>query len=59
MYIAGRLNFLHGQASVALDPSAAPEHRQYATSEVSDTLARLPTVRLISHLISAAATAYG
>jgi aminoglycoside phosphotransferase (APT) family kinase protein len=59
MYIAGRLNFLHGQASVALDPSAAPEHRQYAASEVSDTLARLPTVRLISHLISVAATAYG
>jgi Ser/Thr protein kinase RdoA (MazF antagonist) len=59
MYIAGRLNFLHGQASVALDPGAAPEHRQYAASEVSDTLARLPTVRLISHLISVAATAYG
>jgi hypothetical protein len=59
MYIAGRLNFLHGQASVALDPGAAPEHRQYAASEVSDTLARLPTVMLISHMISVAATAYG
>ena len=52
MYIAGRLNFLHGQASVALDPRAAPEHRQYAASEISDTLARLPTVSLISRLVS-------
>jgi Ser/Thr protein kinase RdoA (MazF antagonist) len=59
MYIAGRLNFLHSQASVALDQGAAPEHRQYAASEISDTLARLPTHGLISHLISVAATAYG
>jgi Ser/Thr protein kinase RdoA (MazF antagonist) len=58
MYIAGRLNFLHSQASVALDPAAAPEHRQYAASEISDALARLPTASLISHLISVAATAY-
>jgi len=42
MYIACRLNFRKAQASVALDPGAAPEHRAYASSEISDTLARLP-----------------
>jgi len=57
MYIAGRLNFLHSQASVALDPRATAEHRRYASSEISDTLARLPALTLISHLGSLAATA--
>lgn len=59
MYIAGRLNFLHAQASVALDPCTAPEHRQYASTEISDALARLPALSLISHLISLAATSCG
>ena len=59
MYIAGRLNFLEAQASVALDPGAAPEHRAYASSEISDTLARLPMPGLISHLTSLAATTPG
>jgi hypothetical protein len=39
MYIACRLNFLQAQAIVALDPGTAPEHRAYASSEISDTLA--------------------
>jgi hypothetical protein len=52
MYIAGRLNFLEAQASVALDPDTAPEHRAYASSEIADTLARLPMPSLISHLTS-------
>jgi Ser/Thr protein kinase RdoA (MazF antagonist) len=51
MYLAGRLNFLHGQASLALDPSASGEDRAYASAEVSDTLARLPTLTLLSHLL--------
>ena len=55
MYIACRLNFLHAQASVALDPGAAPEHQAYASSEICDTLTRLPTLSLISHLIRLAA----
>ena len=59
MYIACRLNFLEAQASVALDPGAAPEHRAYATSEISDTLARLPMPSLISHLTSLAAATLG
>jgi len=59
MYIAGRLNFLEAQASVALDPGAAPEHRAYASSEISDTLARLPMPSLISHLTSLAAATLG
>jgi hypothetical protein len=59
MYIAGRLNFLEAQASVALDPGAAPEHRAYASSEISDTLARLPMPSLISHLIRLAAATLG
>jgi hypothetical protein len=59
MYIAGRLNFLEAQASVALDPDTAPEHRAYASSEIADTLARLPMPSLISHLISLAAATLG
>ena len=59
MYIACRLNFLQAQASVALDPGAAPEHRAYASSEISDTLARLPVPSLISHLTSLTAATLG
>jgi Ser/Thr protein kinase RdoA (MazF antagonist) len=59
MYIACRLNFLEDQASVALDPGTAPEHRAYAASEISDTLARLPAPSLISHLTSLAAATLG
>ena len=59
MYLAGRLNFLASQASVALDPGAAPEHRAYASSEISDTLARLPAPSLISHLTSLATAILG
>jgi Ser/Thr protein kinase RdoA (MazF antagonist) len=59
MYIAGRLHFLEAQASVALDPDAAPEHRAYASSEISDTLARLPAPSLISHLTSLSAAILG
>jgi len=59
MYLACRLNFLEAQASVALDPGAAPEHRAYASSEISDTLARLPAPSLISHLTSLAAATLG
>jgi aminoglycoside phosphotransferase (APT) family kinase protein len=55
MLIACTLNFLHSQASVALDPHAAAGHRQHARAEISDTLARLPTPRLIAQLISLAA----
>jgi hypothetical protein len=50
MYLAGRLNFLHGQATLALDPDADPADRDYASAEVSDTLARLPTLPMISRL---------
>jgi Ser/Thr protein kinase RdoA (MazF antagonist) len=57
MYLAARLNFLHGQATVALDPSTTPEHRRYACTEISDTLARLPALPLMSHLIRLAASA--
>ena len=59
MYLAGRLNFLHGQATVALDPGTTADDRRYACTEISDTLARLPALPLISHLISVAAAAGG
>jgi Ser/Thr protein kinase RdoA (MazF antagonist) len=59
MYIACRLNFLQAQASVALDPGAASEHRAYASSEIADTLARLPMPSLIGHLTSLAAATLG
>jgi hypothetical protein len=55
MLIACSLNFLQSQASVALDPDAAAEHRQHACAEISDTLARLPTPELIAQLINLAA----
>jgi hypothetical protein len=58
MYIAGRLNLLQSQASVALDTGASPEHRRYAASELCDTLARLPALSLISHVLSLAAPPY-
>jgi hypothetical protein len=40
---------------VALDPDAAPGHRQHACAEISDTLTRLPTPGLIAQLINLAA----
>jgi hypothetical protein len=55
MLIACMLNFLQAQASVALDLHAAAGHRQYACAEISDTLGRLPTARLIAQLIDLAA----
>jgi Phosphotransferase enzyme family len=56
MLIACMLNFLHSQASVALDPDTAAEHRQHACAEIPDTLlARLPTRALIAQLINLAA----
>ncbi len=55
MLIACMLNFLQAQAGVALDPRAAPENRIYAAAEILDTLARLPTHRLISDLLAVAA----
>ena len=51
MYLAGRLNFLQGQASLALDPGISPADQEYASSEVSDTLIRLPSVSLIGRLL--------
>ncbi|HET7015239.1 MAG TPA: phosphotransferase [Streptosporangiaceae bacterium] len=55
MYVAGRLNFLHAQARLALNQDASPENRKHAVFEISDTLARLPAPPMISHLIDLAA----
>ncbi len=57
MYLAGRLNFLHSQAGLALDPATSPDDRDYASAEVADTLARLPTLPLIRRLLRIAAGA--
>jgi Ser/Thr protein kinase RdoA (MazF antagonist) len=57
MLIACNLNFLHGQAGLALDPGAAAEHRAYAAAELADTLTRLPTRRLMAQLIALATAA--
>jgi Ser/Thr protein kinase RdoA (MazF antagonist) len=59
MHIACLLNFLQAQAGVALDPASVPEHRQYASAEVADTLTRLPTATLIAQLIGQAALILG
>jgi Ser/Thr protein kinase RdoA (MazF antagonist) len=59
MLIASRLNFLQSQARVALDPRASTENRNYAASEIQDTLARLPTPGLIAQLIGLATAAIG
>ncbi len=53
-YVAGRLNFLHGQGTLALDHDADPRDRDWALAEVSDTLNRLPTLGMISRLTSLA-----
>jgi Ser/Thr protein kinase RdoA (MazF antagonist) len=55
MLIACRLNFLQAQAAVALDPAAAPEHRRYASAEISDSLAHLPGPAMMAELIALAA----
>jgi len=55
MLIACTLNFVHAQASVALDSHSAAEHRQHACAEISDALGRLPTPGLIAQLINLAA----
>jgi Phosphotransferase enzyme family len=57
MLIACMLNFLRTQAGVALDPTTAPENRIYAAAEILDTLARLPTPRMINDLLAMAAAA--
>jgi Ser/Thr protein kinase RdoA (MazF antagonist) len=59
MLIACMLNFVQAQAGVALDPRAGPENRIYAAAEILDTLARLPTPRLISDLLAVAAAGAG
>lgn len=59
MHIACLLNFLQAQAGVALDRAGAPEDRQYASAEVSDTLTRLPTASLIAQLVGQAALILG
>jgi Ser/Thr protein kinase RdoA (MazF antagonist) len=55
MLIACTLNFLQTQAGLALDPNTAAAHRQHADAEISDTLTRLPTPRLMAQLIDLAA----
>jgi hypothetical protein len=55
MLIACTLNFLQTQASVALDPDTAAEHRQHPCAEISDTFTCLPTPGLIAQLINLAA----
>jgi hypothetical protein len=59
MYIAGRLNFLHGQAVLALDPGTASEDRELACSEIVDVLGRLPVPSLLSHLVGLASAITG
>ena len=51
MAIAADLNFLHLQATRALAPETAPEHRAHATAEVEESLGRLPTIALLTTLV--------
>lgn len=54
MVLAADLNFLLGQASRALDPAVAGEHRAFAVGEVRESLGRLPTPALLTELIALA-----
>ncbi|WP_343979142.1 MULTISPECIES: phosphotransferase enzyme family protein [Kribbella] len=45
--VAISLNFLHGQASAALDVGLADEHRAFAARQVADLLISLPTLDLL------------
>ena len=55
--LAGSLPGGPGQRGTG--PGRGPEHRAYASSEISDTLARLPVPSLLSHLTSLAAATLG
>jgi Ser/Thr protein kinase RdoA (MazF antagonist) len=50
MYIACTLNFLHTQASHALDAGITAEHRRHAQAEATETLTRLPAPDVITRL---------
>ncbi|WP_328323739.1 phosphotransferase [Kribbella sp. NBC_00382] len=45
--LAISLNFLHGQASAAMDDAVAEQHRTFAAQQVVDLLDTLPTLELL------------
>jgi Ser/Thr protein kinase RdoA (MazF antagonist) len=55
MAIACRLNFLHRQVRIALDPSTVQEDRRWAVREILEGLAMLPTPEQLHELVEAAA----
>jgi Ser/Thr protein kinase RdoA (MazF antagonist) len=52
MLLACRLNFLLGQARVALDPQAEERHRAWAEREVDEALRILPTPRDLAAVLA-------
>lgn len=53
MLLSGRLNFLHSQAKVALDPTATPRDRAWAEEEIDEALRTLPTLELLDAVLDA------
>ncbi len=53
MVLSGRLNFLHSQVKVALDPTAAPRDRVWAEEEIDEALRTLPTPDLLDAVLDA------
>jgi Ser/Thr protein kinase RdoA (MazF antagonist) len=48
--ISSRLNFLHRQLGIALDPATEPQHRDWAEREIREGLALLPSRDLFNEL---------
>lgn len=50
--VAARLNFLHRQVGIALDPATEDRHRDWAVREIEEALRILPTPAVIAELIA-------
>ena len=54
MLLACRLNFLLGQAGVALDPGSEPAHRAWAEREIDESLRLLPSPAQLTEVLALA-----
>ncbi len=54
MSIASDLNYLYRQAKAALDPGTAPEHRDFAVTEIRESLSLIPTADVLRSVLDLA-----
>ncbi|MGH3860130.1 phosphotransferase enzyme family protein [Actinokineospora sp.] len=57
MLIAGRLNFLLKQTTIALDPQVELHHREWAEREIDEALRTLPTPEQLTNVLTLTRTA--